>query len=80
VKIGHGGSSPLKLSHEYNVYTAISGSIGIPKVIWYGKEDIHEVIVLEYLGTSLGDLVSEQQFDPRKTFLYALQMVCLLYM
>jgi serine/threonine protein kinase len=80
LKIGHAGSSPLKLSYEYDVYTMISRSVGIPEVLWYGKEDLHEIIVLEYLGTSLGDLISKRQFDPRRTFLYASHMVHLLYM
>jgi len=80
LKIGHARGSSLRLSYEYNVYTTISGSNGIAKVLWYSKEDIYEVIVMEYLGTSLGDLVSEQQFDQKRTFLYAPQMVCWLYM
>jgi len=75
LKIGHGESSPLKLSHEYSVYTAISGSVGIPEVLWYGREGMYEVIVLECLGASLDDLIRVQQFDSRKTFLYAAQMV-----
>jgi hypothetical protein len=80
LKIGHVGSSPSKLSYEHNVYTMISGSTGISQVLWYGKEGLHEVIVLEYLGTSLGDLICERRFDLRRTFLYASQMVRLLYM
>ncbi|KAH9012458.1 kinase-like domain-containing protein [Lactarius pseudohatsudake] len=39
------------------------------------KEGSHEVIVLEHLRTSLGDLVSEQQVDHRKAFLYASQVL-----
>ncbi|KAH9021416.1 kinase-like domain-containing protein [Lactarius pseudohatsudake] len=39
------------------------------------KEGSHEVIVLEHLRTSLGDLISEQQVDHRKAFLYASQML-----
>jgi hypothetical protein len=54
----------------------IAGSIGIRSVRWYGKEGEHEVIVMEHLETSLGDLVTEQELDRRKTFEYALQMVC----
>jgi hypothetical protein len=54
----------------------LAGSAGISQVHWYGKEGSHEVIVLEHLGTSLGDLISEQQVDHRKAFLYASQMVC----
>ena len=78
LKIGHIGSSPSKLSYEYDIYTTLSGSTGISEVLWYGKEGLHEIIVLEYLGTSLGDLISKRQFDPKKAFLYASQMVCLL--
>ena len=79
LKIGRAGSSPSRLSHEYDVYTTRSGSAGISEVLWYSKEGLHEVIVLEDLGTSLGDLVRERQFDPRRTFVYASQMVCLFY-
>ena len=75
LKIGRAGKLPSKLSHEYNVYTTISGSTGISEVLWYGKEGLHEIIVLKYLGTSLGDLISERHFDPRRAFVYALQMV-----
>lgn len=64
-----------KLSHEYDVYTNISRSAGIPEVLWYGKEGQHEIIILQYLGTSLGDLVKAQQFDPKRIFLYASQMM-----
>jgi serine/threonine protein kinase len=57
------------------VYTTLAGSLGIAEVCWYGKEGIYEVIALEYLGTSLYDLVSEHQLGVKKTFLYASQMV-----
>ena len=79
LKIGHRSSLRSRFSHEYNVYTTIAGSRGISQVFWYGKEDGYEVIVLDYLGTSLGDLIDQLNFDRGKTFLYATQMVCLLY-
>ena len=44
LKIGFAGSS---LYHEYKMYTSIAGSIGTSTVLWYGKEDVYEVIVLE---------------------------------
>ena len=44
-------------------------------MLWYGKEGIREIIVLECLGTSLDNLVREHRFDPKETFLYASQMV-----
>ncbi|KAH9170863.1 kinase-like domain-containing protein, partial [Lactarius sanguifluus] len=74
-KIGHADYSSLRLNHEYNMYMTLAGSAGISQVHWYGKEGSHEVIVLEHLGTSLGDLISEQQVDHCKAFLYASQML-----
>jgi len=79
LKIGHRCSLPSRLSHEYNVYTTIAGSRGISQVRWYGKEGVYEVIVMDNLGTSLGDLIDHLKFDHGKTFLYATQMVRLLY-
>lgn len=75
MKIGHPCGLPSRLSHEHNVYTTIAGGRGIPRVLWYGKESIYEVIVLDHLGTSLGDLIDQLEFDHRKTFSYATQMV-----
>ena len=75
LKIGQAEHSPSKLNHEYNVYTALAGSPGITEVCWYGKEGIYEVIALEYLETSLDDLICKHQLGIRKMFLYASQMV-----
>ena len=77
LKIGQAEHSPSKLNHKYNVYTMLAGSQGIAEVCWYGKEGIYKVIALEYLGTSLDDLICEHQLSVRKMFLYASQMVCL---
>jgi hypothetical protein len=49
--------------------------VGFSPVYWYGKEGRHEVIVLEYLGASLDDLVATQQLDHLETFFFASQMV-----
>src|ERR1019366_9077039 len=79
VKIGSPDRSSSRLNHEYEVYKTAAGSIGISPVYWYGKEGYHEVIVLEHLGTSLGDLICTQEFDHSKTFFFASQMVCSSY-
>ena len=83
LKIGYTGETGLLssgISHEYNVYTRIAGCTGTSPVLWYGKEGLYEVIVLEYLGNSLGDLINEQKFDSGETFLCASQMVCSYYL
>jgi casein kinase I homolog HRR25 len=44
------------LEHEYQVYRNLAGGIGIPTVYWFGSECDHDVMVLEHLGPSLGNL------------------------
>jgi hypothetical protein len=78
IKLAHADPSPSRLTHEYNVYKSTTGCKGISPVRWYGKEGPYEVIILDYLGTSLGDLISAQQFNSAQCFLYASQMVRLL--
>ena len=73
VKIGCADHSSSRLCHEYKVYTELAGSAGISSVRWYGKEGPYEVIVMNHLGTSLGDLTIRGQVD---VFQYASQMVC----
>ena len=75
LKIARRCSFPSRLSHEYNVYTAIAGSRGICQALWYGKEDAYEIIVLDQLETSLSDQINQLKFDHRKIFSYATQMV-----
>ena len=75
LKIGLAEGSLSKLSYEYDVYMDISGSTGISGVLWYGKEGLYEIIVMECLGTSLDDLIREQQFNPKRVFLHASRMV-----
>jgi len=58
LKIGHADHFPSRLAHEYNVYKATAGCTGISSVCWYGKEGPYEVIILEHVRTSLGDLFS----------------------
>jgi casein kinase I family protein HRR25 len=38
------------------VYRNLAGGIGIPTVYWFGSECDHDVMVLEHLGPSLGNL------------------------
>jgi len=55
------------------VYTNIAGCTCTSSVVWYGKEDVYEVINLEHLGNSLGELINKQKLDHRpsekKTYL-----------
>jgi len=77
LKIGSMDQSAPKLKYEHDVYKNIAGIVGTSSVLWYGYKGLHEVIILEYLGDSLGDLIKEKRFDCGKVFSCASQMVCL---
>jgi serine/threonine protein kinase len=44
------------VGHKHQVDRNLVGGIGIPTVYWFGSECGHDVIVLEHLGLSLGNL------------------------
>ena len=64
-----------KLEHEYNVYRAISGISGIPKVLWYGMEGRYNVMVLSRLGCTFEEMAQLGLLDANTVFTYAKQMV-----
>jgi serine/threonine protein kinase len=76
IKIGYPGVRSSRLVHEYQVYTRIAGCAGTCSVLWYGKEDSYEVMVLDYLGKSLDNLIDEEKPSSGKAFCFASQMVC----
>jgi len=77
IKIGYMGLQSSRLIHEYQIYMRIASYIGTCQVLWYSKEDVYKVMVLEYLGMSLGDLIDKQKPNSGKAFFYISQMVCL---
>lgn len=79
LKIGHADHTSSGLSHEYDVYQKIAGCTGVSPIHWFGREGVHDVIIMDYLGTSLDDFFSGQQSGNREVFLYAPQMVRALY-
>ncbi|KIM42950.1 hypothetical protein M413DRAFT_435068, partial [Hebeloma cylindrosporum] len=43
------------LEHEYHVYQGLAGHFFIPEVKAYGRQDTHNIMVVDLLGPSLGD-------------------------
>jgi serine/threonine protein kinase len=64
-----------KLEHEYNVYRAISGISGIPKMLWYGMEGRYNVMVLSRLGCTFKEMAQLGLLNANTMFTYAKQMV-----
>ncbi|XP_033736588.1 casein kinase I-like [Pecten maximus] len=70
IKVQHPWRGRTNLRHEYEVYTELQGGIGIPKVLWFGRDGRYDVMVMELLGTSLEDrLVSQSHKFSLKTVL-----------
>jgi serine/threonine protein kinase len=54
--------SPNPMLHiESHAYTLLAGGIGIPEVIWIGFERSYAILVIQYLGRSLEDLLSARR-------------------
>jgi serine/threonine protein kinase len=64
-----------KLDHEYDVYQAISGMRGIPRMLWYGMEGRYNVMVLSRLGRTLEQMKHLNMLDANTVFAYSKQMV-----
>ena len=53
-------SDELKLlKHESNIYRILSNVDGIPKIKWYGKDDMYYYMVIDLFGKSLQDLLDK---------------------
>ena len=64
-----------KLEREYNVYQAISGIRGIPKILWYGMEGRYNVMVLSRLECTFEEMARLGVLNAHAVFTYAKQMV-----
>lgn len=73
--IGHGNE---ELSNEADIYKALSGGIGIPRVRWFGEEFDFYVMVHNLLGPSLEDLFDYcgRKFSLKTVLLLADQLIC----
>jgi serine/threonine protein kinase len=55
-------SDELKLlKHESNIYRILASVEGIPKIKWYGKDELYYYMVIDLFGKSLQDLLDRNQ-------------------
>jgi serine/threonine protein kinase len=59
VKLEQTNANPPQLSNEFRAYRVLAGGTGIPSIRWYGVEGDYNVLVMELLGKSLGQLCEE---------------------
>jgi serine/threonine protein kinase len=55
-------SDELKLlKHESNIYRLLANVDGVPKIKWYGKDELHYYMVIDLFGESLQDLLDKSK-------------------
>lgn len=57
------------LKYETNIYKILNGIYGVPKIKWYGKDDLYYYMVLDLLGESLQNLKDRMSCFKLKTIL-----------
>lgn len=77
VKLEQANGKVHTLEHEFDVYTALKGGIGIPHAHWFGTEAGFDAIAVDRLGQSLDDLFVQchYKFTMKTVLLLAKQMV-----
>jgi serine/threonine protein kinase len=67
------------LKNESNIYQYLLGTQGIPQIKWYGKDNNNYYMVINLLGKSLDNLITErQQFSLKLTLQIGIQLLYLL--
>ena len=70
-------SDAPQLRDEYRTYKILSGSVGVPRVYYFGQEGLHNILVIDLLGPSLEDLfdLCGRRFSIKTVVMAAKQMV-----
>ncbi|KAI8060984.1 kinase-like domain-containing protein [Gongronella butleri] len=70
-------SEAPQLRDEYRSYKILAGSTGIPYAYYFGQEGLHNVLVIDLLGSSLEDLfdVCNRKFTVKTVAMLAKEMV-----
>ena len=66
-----------QLLYESKVYQILDGVTGIPKFIWYGKQENYNILIIELLGRSLEDIFNycKRNFSLLTTLMVVEQMI-----
>jgi serine/threonine protein kinase len=77
VKLESVRSRVPQLRYEARLYQIFQGGTGIPRLVWHGAEELHNVMVIELLGKSLEDLFVKchRRFTLKTVLMLADQMI-----
>ena len=70
-------SDAPQLRDEYRTYKLMSGVVGVPNVYYFGQEGLHNILVMDLLGSSLEDLFDScnRRFSVKTVAMVAKQMI-----
>jgi len=76
-KMDYNSKIKSRIEHEYNLYSLLNKSEGICNILWYGKNDDLQILIMDHLGPSLNDLFlfCDNTFSLKTTCLIALQIL-----
>jgi hypothetical protein len=60
--------------HKYSIYQALLELSGIPKVHWYGRKELYNVIVLDHLGSTFKE-IARKSIDTKAVFAYSISAI-----
>lgn len=80
VKLESVESPESELESEFQIYQALAGCPGIPRVYWFGRESEYQALVIELLGPSLENSLNlnNRKFSLKRVLLLADQLVCII--
>lgn len=80
IKFEQKGCPHPQLKNELDIYRALSGCPGIPKIYWHGEEGQYRIIVMELLEKSLGSIMKglEHPFSVKSVLMIGEQMLSII--
>ncbi|XP_037930372.1 casein kinase I-like [Teleopsis dalmanni] len=77
IKIENGENRLLMLENEFNLYSKLSGGVGFPNILYFGKEKTYNVLVMDLLGPSLEELFNfcERKFSLKTILMIGVQLI-----
>ena len=66
-----------RIEHEYNLYSLFNNCEGICNILWHGKNDNLQILIMDQLGPSLNDLFlfCDNKFSLKTTCMIAIQLL-----
>jgi len=66
-----------QLLYESEIYRILIGSIGFPRVVWFGDDENHFILAMDYIGPSIEDLfmLNGEKFSMKTVLQLAYQMI-----